>query len=99
MCLRRVSPCGATYFAHGGKVGKTPLGVASEQTTAFRLGLQFRAPQTPGDATGEFCVVRASVARRGAGDELTSFLRRCRSSFGYWERLRCFHNAPGAGKI
>jgi hypothetical protein len=23
--LKRVSRCGATYFAHGGKVGKTPL--------------------------------------------------------------------------
>ena len=42
----------ATYFARGGKVGKTPLGVASEQTTAFRLGLQFRLPRTPRVTTG-----------------------------------------------
>ena len=31
---RRVSRCGATYFAHGGKVGKTPL----EPTVQDSLG-------------------------------------------------------------
>ena len=57
----------ATYFAHGGKVGKTPLGVASEQTTAFRLGLQFRAPPDPRGRDGG--VLRGAClgrpARRG----------------------------------
>ena len=27
----RITPCGASYFAHGGKVGKTPPGAAFEE--------------------------------------------------------------------
>ena len=31
MIFKRVPPCGASYFAHGGKVGKTPPGISSEE--------------------------------------------------------------------
>ena len=31
MIVKRVPPCGAAYFAHGGKVGKTPPGNGSEE--------------------------------------------------------------------
>ena len=47
---RGVSPCGATYFARDGKVGKTPPGATPERTTVpltLHLGPQGRVPRTP----------------------------------------------------
>ena len=52
-------------------------------------------PRTPGDATRAFSAVIAPNARRGAADELTSFLRRCRSQCSHCKKLRCSHHAPG----
>ena len=39
----RVSPCRASYFAHGGKVTKTPPGTAQDKRSA----LIFTFPRTP----------------------------------------------------
>ena len=33
----RVSPCGASYFAHGGKVTKTPPGTAQDERSALKF--------------------------------------------------------------
>ena len=76
------------------------LGDTAEQTTALppRSAMPL-SPWTPGVTTRAFSTVIASYARRGAAVELTSFLRRCRSSCGHCEKLRCPHNAPGVGKI
>ena len=44
--MGRVPPCGAAYFAPGGKVGKTPPGTAPMSAYAERA-LKVAFPRTP----------------------------------------------------
>ena len=66
-----VSPCGATYFARVGKVGKTPPGEMSNRATAplaLRLGPPGHFPRTPvKDNDGGLPRVACFYARRRKG--------------------------------
>ena len=66
-----ISPCGATYFARVGKVGKTPPGEMSNRTTAplaLRLGPPGHFPRTPvKDNDGGLPRVACFYARRRKG--------------------------------
>ena len=59
-----VSPCGATHFAHGGKVGKAPLGVDGGENIRLRLGVFSRLPPRP-PFTGAHERESGSRIRRG----------------------------------
>ena len=89
-------PPGRVPFCTNRKEPKNRQGDASEQTTALppRSAMPL-SPWTPKDATRAFSTVIAPYARRGAAVELTSFLRRCRSSCGHCKELRCSSDAPG----
>ena len=62
-----VSPCGATYFARVGKVGKTPPGTRPSELRLHVVPPRFTRPLSPdpiGETTGAFHEVPASIARR-----------------------------------
>ena len=65
-----VSPCGATYFARVGKVGKTPPGTRPSELRLHVVPPRFTRPLSPdplGETTGAFHEVPASIARRRQG--------------------------------
>ena len=58
--IEKVPPCGASYFARGGKVGKTPPGDGSDERLRVAGAHSYLSPGPPVTGAGSFgCLVNS----------------------------------------